>query len=120
VRGSDINAPVILSRVGGTPKARTREGECYTQATSVIKKGGSGKKGLNTATWYLSIGVVVSQVMMDKIDHIESLLMEINSKLDNFIGFEDLEPGEEEEVETIQQEIASGEFVSSDEVLGDR
>ena len=58
--------------------------------------------------------------MMDKITHIESLLMEINSKLDNFIGFEDLEHGEEKEVEAIQQEIASGEFVSSDEIFGDR
>lgn len=57
---------------------------------------------------------------MDKITHIESLLMEINSKLDNFIGFEDLEHGEEKEVEAIQQEIASGEFVSSDEIFGDR
>ena len=57
--------------------------------------------------------------MMDKIDHIESLLMEINSKLDNFIGFEDLEPEEEKEVEEIRKGIESEEFVSSDEVFGD-
>ena len=56
---------------------------------------------------------------MEKIDHIESLLMEINSKLDNFIGFEDLEPEEEKEVEEIRKGIASEEFVSSDEVFGD-
>tara|TARA_Y100000031_G_C8110577_1_gene333295 strand:- start:601 stop:786 length:186 start_codon:yes stop_codon:yes gene_type:complete len=61
----------------------------------------------------------MSQVMMDKIDHIESLLMEINSKLDNFIGFEDLEPEEEKEVEEIRKGIESEEFVSSDEVFGD-
>ncbi len=61
----------------------------------------------------------MSQVMMEKIDHIESLLMEINSKLDNFIGFEDLEPEEEKEVEEIRKGIASEEFVSSDEVFGD-
>ena len=56
---------------------------------------------------------------MAKIDNIEGLLEKINSKLDNFLGFEDLSDEEREEIETIRKAVRSGETVQFDDVFED-
>ncbi len=43
---------------------------------------------------------------------IERLLLEINAKLDNFLGFEDLTMEEHEEITQLRAEMKKGEFVT--------
>ena len=52
-------------------------------------------------------------------NHIEMLLQEINSKIDNFLGIEGLSEEERKEVELIEKEIESGEYFAFDEVFRD-
>jgi len=59
------------------------------------------------------------QILMEKIDHIENLLMEINSKIDNFLGFEELDEDELKELKELQKEVEAQDVVSFDEVFGD-
>ncbi len=54
---------------------------------------------------------------MEKIDHIEKLLMEINAKIDNFLGFEELSEEELEEIERLREEVKSGEYVRFEEMF---
>jgi len=56
---------------------------------------------------------------MEKIDRIESLLQKLNAKIDNFLGFEELDKDEQNEVEALQKEIEAGEYLHFDEVFGD-
>jgi len=56
---------------------------------------------------------------MEKIDRIEALLREVNAKIDNFLGFEELDKDEQEEVKALRREIEAGEYLHFDEVFGD-
>ena len=60
---------------------------------------------------------IMTQVLMEKISHIENLLMEINAKIDNFIGFEEISQSDKMEIMSIREEIASGEELSFDDVF---
>jgi len=42
----------------------------------------------------------------------------INAKIENFLGFEDLNPEEKREVEVLRKEIKSGKYVSLDKIFG--
>ncbi|ATZ60657.1 MAG: hypothetical protein BME93_00420 [Methanosarcinales archaeon Met12] len=59
----------------------------------------------------------MTEAMMEKIDHIEKLLMEINAKIDNFLGFEELSEEELEEIERLREEVKSGEYVRFEEMF---
>ena len=61
----------------------------------------------------------MSQALMKKMEDIEVLLLDINAKIDNFLGFEDLDEEEREEVADILKKVRSGETESFDEVFGD-
>lgn len=61
----------------------------------------------------------MSQELLEKINHIEMLLREIHSKIDNFPGFEELSEEERKELETIEKEVESGGYFTFDEVFGD-
>ena len=61
----------------------------------------------------------MSDIVIEKISHIEELLVEINNKLDNFIGFEELTEEEKKEIVSIKGEIKKGEFMTMDDVFGD-
>jgi hypothetical protein len=39
----------------------------------------------------------MNDVLMEKLDHIEGILKELNSKIDNFLGFEEITDEEKEE-----------------------
>jgi len=45
--------------------------------------------------------------------------MEINSKIDNFLGVEDLSEREAKKVREIREEIKKGEYVKYDEINWD-
>lgn len=61
----------------------------------------------------------MTQVLLEKIERIEALLLEINAKIDNFIGFEDLNNEERDEVEKLREEVRLGEYLAFDDVFGD-
>ncbi|HEC88037.1 MAG: hypothetical protein KAT49_04295 [Methanomicrobia archaeon] len=61
----------------------------------------------------------MSEVLIEKIDRIEALLLELSAKIDNFLGFEEITEEEKEEVEKLKEEIKKGEYLSIDQVFGD-
>ena len=60
----------------------------------------------------------MSEAIMEKTERIENLLISINGKLDNFMGFEDLSDDEKDEVKKLRKEVKSGEYMTFDEVFG--
>jgi len=61
----------------------------------------------------------MAQVLIEKINHIETLLMEINAKIDNFLGFEEIGEGEKKEIKSLRKEITSEGYVSFEEAFED-
>ena len=61
----------------------------------------------------------MSQELLEKISHIEMLLLEINSKIDNFLGFEELSEEERKGIELTEKEVESGVYLTFDDVFGD-
>jgi len=61
----------------------------------------------------------MSEVLIEKIDRIEALLLELSAKIDNFLGFEEITEEEKVEVEKLKEEIKRGEYLSIDQVFGD-
>jgi len=59
------------------------------------------------------------QELLEKMNRIEMLLMEIHSKIDNFLGFEELREEERKEIELIEKKVESGEYFTFDEVFRD-
>ncbi len=59
----------------------------------------------------------MTDVMLEKIDHIEKMLVEINTKIDNFLGFEELTDEEKKELSKAQAEIEQGDFVKFDDLF---
>jgi hypothetical protein len=47
---------------------------------------------------------------MEKLDHIQEMLKEINSKIDNFLGFEEISDDEKEEFKRLREEIKKGRY----------
>ena len=64
-------------------------------------------------------GDYMSQELLEKMNHIEMLLIEIRSKIDNFLGFEEISEEERKEIELIEKKVESGEYLTFDEVFGD-
>ncbi len=56
-------------------------------------------------------------VVMEKMEHIEMLLLQLNAKIDNFLGYEDLTSGEKEDLKKIRREVKSGDYVPLDKAL---
>ena len=61
----------------------------------------------------------MSEALTEKIDRIETLLQEINAKIDNFLGFEELDEKERREADSLRKEIEAGEYVNFDEAFED-
>ena len=60
----------------------------------------------------------MSDVLLEKINKIERMITELNAKIDNFLGYEDLTEEEKRESKKIREEIKKGEYVKFDEVFG--
>ena len=58
----------------------------------------------------------MTQALMEKMESIEALLLAVNAKIDNFLGFEELEEAEHEEVEELRKEVKSGKYSHFDEL----
>ena len=56
-------------------------------------------------------------VLMEKLEHIERLILQLNDRIDNFLEFEDLTSDEKEDLKKIRREVQSGEYVPSDKAL---
>jgi hypothetical protein len=56
-------------------------------------------------------------VVMEKMEHIEKLLLQLNAKIDNFLGYEDLTSREKEDLKKIRGEVKSGDYVPLDRAL---
>ncbi len=52
-----------------------------------------------------------------KLDNIENFLARIESKMDNFLGFEILNDSDEKELIEIKKEMDSGKYYSYDDVF---
>jgi len=61
----------------------------------------------------------MAQALLNKVNRIEALLLKIDAKIDNFLGFEELDREEKEEVEVLRKEVKSGKHVTFDAVFGD-
>ncbi len=61
----------------------------------------------------------MSDLLLEKINNIEKLLMELNTKIDNFLGYEDLTDEERKEIKEIREEIKKGEYVKFEELFGE-
>jgi len=58
-------------------------------------------------------------VLLKKIDNIERMIAELNTKIDNFLGYEELTEEEKKELKKIKKEIERGEYVRFDELFGE-
>ena len=59
------------------------------------------------------------EALEKKLERIERLLVEINSKIDNFMGYEYLSKKEREELRKMREEIRKGEFIKFEDLFGD-
>lgn len=59
----------------------------------------------------------MTEILLKKLDRIEKMIMEINTKIDNFLGFEELTEEEKEEVRKFREEIRGGEYVKFEELF---
>jgi len=60
------------------------------------------------------------ETLEKKLERIEKLLVEINSKIDNFMGYEYLSKKEREELKNMREEIRKGEFIKFEDLFGEQ
>ena len=60
------------------------------------------------------------ETLEKKLERIERLLVEINSKIDNFIGYGYLSKKEREELRKMREEIRKGEFIKFEDLFGSK
>lgn len=59
----------------------------------------------------------MTDVLMEKMNTIEQLLLQLNAKIDNFLGYEILSEEEQKEHDQVREEIKSGESVPMDQAF---
>jgi len=52
----------------------------------------------------------LTDILTGKLDHIEGMLKELNSKIDNFLGFEEITDEEKEEFRKLREKIKNGHY----------
>lgn len=52
------------------------------------------------------------KLLLQKIDNLETLIIQLNDKIDNYFGMEDISTEEREEIQKLRNEVASGEYVT--------
>ena len=60
-----------------------------------------------------------NQFLKKKLDSIESLLNDLNEKIDNYLGVERISEDEKKEIESIRAEVESGRYETMDEIFED-
>lgn len=61
----------------------------------------------------------MSDSLTEKIDRIEALLLEVNAKIDNFLGFEELDEAERAEVKALRKSVDTDGYVRFNQVFGE-
>lgn len=56
-------------------------------------------------------------VMREKLEHIERLILQLNARIDNVLGYEDLTADEKEDLKKIRRDVKSGEYVPLEKAL---
>jgi len=59
------------------------------------------------------------EAILKKLERIEKLLLDLNSKIENFLGFEELSDDENKEVREIEKEIKEGKYKTFNEIFSD-
>ncbi|HII67022.1 MAG TPA: hypothetical protein HA302_03195 [Thermococcaceae archaeon] len=59
------------------------------------------------------------ETLEKRLERIEKLLVEINSKINNFMGYEYLSKKEREELRKMREEIRKGEFIKFEDLFGE-
>jgi len=62
------------------------------------------------------VGGSMSEVV-ERLERIEKLLITLNAKIDNFLGYEELSEEERKELQNMREEIKRGEFVKFEELF---
>jgi len=62
----------------------------------------------------------MSDTLLEKINNIERMIIELSTKIDNFMGYEDLTDNERKEIHKIREEIKRGEYVEFSELFGEK
>ncbi|ASJ01878.1 hypothetical protein A3L09_00690 [Thermococcus profundus] len=57
--------------------------------------------------------------VVERLERIEHLLIQLNAKIDNFLGYESLSKKEREELKKMREEVKRGEFVRFEELFED-
>ena len=57
--------------------------------------------------------------VIERLERIEKLLIALNSKVDNFLGYENLTKREREELRGMREEVRKGDFVKFEELFGE-
>lgn len=55
--------------------------------------------------------------VVERLERIERLLIQLNAKIDNFLGYESLSEEEREELRRMREEVKRGEFVRFEELF---
>ncbi len=55
--------------------------------------------------------------VIERLERIERLLVTLNAKIDNFLGYEDLTEKERDELKKMRDEVRRGEFVRFEELF---
>ncbi|HDZ36227.1 MAG TPA: hypothetical protein ENH81_04870 [Thermococcus sp.] len=55
--------------------------------------------------------------VVERLERIEKLLITLNAKIDNFLGYEELSEEERKELQNMREEIKRGEFVKFEELF---
>lgn len=61
----------------------------------------------------------MDQSIEQRLDHIEHMLVEMNAKIDHYLGVETLTGEEKREIEALRQEVREGKFLTYNEVFKD-
>ncbi len=56
------------------------------------------------------------ELLLQNIDNLETLIIQLNDKIDNYFGMEDISTEEREEIQKLGDEVASGEYVTLNEL----
>ncbi|WP_162007672.1 hypothetical protein [Aciduliprofundum sp. MAR08-339] len=57
--------------------------------------------------------------VLEKLNEIEEMIRELSTKIDNFLGYEELTDKEKKEIEELRKDIKKGNYVSFDELFGE-
>ncbi len=59
------------------------------------------------------------EILLKKLERIENMLVELNTKFENFLGYEELSDEESKEIDNILKEVKEGKYYTFEDVFGE-